>query len=88
MDARAGFEDALRRYRELDLPFQVAQASMSMAHALGVADPAVRAVADDGRLILVRLGATPFIRNIDRLLAAADGPRETPIAEVGAIPAE
>ncbi|MFN8520707.1 MAG: AAA family ATPase [Chloroflexota bacterium] len=70
-EARAGFEEALRRFRDLDLPFQCAVAAISMGAALGIADPAVRPALDEGRAILVRLGAVTFLRIVDRLLAEA-----------------
>ena len=84
MDARAGYEEALRHYREMDLPFQVAQACTSMAFALGVEDPAVRVVANEGRAILVRLGATPLLRRLERVLGGPEG-HESPSAAAEAL---
>ncbi len=76
IEARAGFEEALRRFRDLDLPFQGAAAAISMGAALGVADPAVRPVLDEARATFVRLGGAPFVRIIDQLLADAPAPSQ------------
>jgi class 3 adenylate cyclase/tetratricopeptide (TPR) repeat protein len=69
LEARSGFDEAIRRYRELELPFQVAMGALSMGFALGVADPAVRALAEEGRAILARLGSPPYLRLMDQALA-------------------
>ena len=69
VEARAGFDEALRRYREMDLPWQVAQAALGVASVMDIDDPHVRAIADEGRHVLVRLGATPFVAAMDALLA-------------------
>jgi len=88
MDARAGFDEALRRFRDHDLPFQVAQASISMGYALGTTDPGVRAVVEEGRAILVRMGAAPFLRLVDRVLEVADQAERSPVTEGHLSPAE
>ena len=71
VEARAGFDDALRRYREMDLPWQIAQAALGVASVMDINDPQVRAIAVEGRDIMVRLGATPFVAAMDELLATA-----------------
>ena len=89
IEAGASFDDALRRYRDLDLPWQVAQATLSMASVLDTTEPTVRATVDEGRRIMARLGATPFLRLMDAALARW-GQSPTPVemaasetAEVG-----
>jgi hypothetical protein len=90
MDARAGFEDAVRRYRDVDLPFQVAAAAISAAYTLGVGDTGMKALVDDGRAILVRLDAPPMLRILDRALGetGAPAPEVGPVTvDPGAVPA-
>ncbi len=71
-DARAGFDEALRRYRELELPFQVALGGVSAAFALGVGDPALRGQVEEGREILLGLGAAPILRILDQASAGGE----------------
>ena len=78
MDARAGYDEALRVFRESDLPYQVAQASTSMAYALGVADPTVRAIVAEAMAICTRLGATPLLRRLEQVLTDASEPTSDP----------
>jgi tetratricopeptide (TPR) repeat protein len=61
-EARSGFEEALRRYRELDLPYQLGAAAISMVYTLGAEDPGARAIVDEGRAIFERLGSPPLLR--------------------------
>lgn len=75
LDARSSFEEAIRRYRDLELPYQVAWAAILMAYTLEGGDPAVRAVIDEGRAILERLGSPPMLRLLDQAPGAqAPGP--------------
>ncbi len=74
----------------MDLPWQVAQAALGMASVMDTNDPQVRAIADEGREIMVRLGARPFVTTMDVLLAggSTQDPAPEPAGEASVSTAE
>jgi len=66
-EAQAGFADALRRWRELGLDFEVAICTLNLVTMLGASDPETRAAADEAAALFERLGAKP----LQELLAGA-----------------
>jgi hypothetical protein len=78
-EARAGFEEAMRRYRELDLPYQLGAAAISMVYALGAEDPGARAIVDEGRAIFERLGSPPLLRILEQGAARLERAEGEPV---------
>ncbi len=68
-EAAGLFQDALRRLRELGMPFDEGLTAIDMAMMLDPAAHDVRAATDAAREILERLGAVPFIARLDAALA-------------------
>ena len=75
-EALAGYRDALRRWRDLGLPWDEALAGIDMALLLDPTDPDVAAAVASSRAILERLGARPFLERLDR----AQQPGGRPVA--------
>ena len=71
-DALAGYRTANAAWRAIDLPWDQALTAIDMAHVLGPAVPDVRAAAGDAREILARLGARPFLAQLDAIIGPAD----------------
>src|SRR5205085_8328149 len=59
-DALGLYRQALRAWRDLGLPWDEALCAIDMATLLDPSESEVRAAAEAGRAILVRLGARPF----------------------------
>ena len=78
-DALVLYRDAIRRFRDSGLPFDEALTAIEMATLLDPAEPEVRAAADAGREILVRLAAAPLIAQLDGARARSAG-RAVPAA--------
>jgi hypothetical protein len=70
-EALALYRDALRAWRDLGLAWDEALAGLDMATLLDPADPEVRAAANSARVILVRLGAAPFVERLDAAMRRA-----------------
>jgi len=67
-EALTGFREALGDWRDLGIPWRVALTAILMATVLGPDEPDVRSAAEEGRQILARLGARPFLERLDALL--------------------
>ena len=67
VDARAGFQEVIRMYDELGLPWPAAEATLVMATVLGPTDPAVAGAVIEARTIMRDLGAEPYVRLLDGL---------------------
>ncbi len=82
-EALAGYRDALRRWRDLSLPWDEALAGIDMAMLLDPADPDVAAAVESSRAILERLGARPFLERLDRAQQVGGRPaaRRAPATE-------
>ena len=76
-EALAGFREAVRAYRGLGLAFDEAAAAVDMATLLGAPErdaPDVVAAINAARETLTRLGARPFLVQLDKVLAATGSP--------------
>ena len=79
-EALAGFREALKGYRGLGLAFDEAAAAVDMATLLNAPEreaPDVVAAIDSARETLTRLGARPFLDQLDRV-ATGTGNSPTP----------
>ncbi len=72
-DAMALYRDANRRFRDSGLPFDEGLTAIEMATLLDPAEPEARAAIDAGRAILEKLGARPFVEQLDAALAHPAG---------------
>ena len=61
--------DAIRRFRDLELPVDEALTAIEMATLLDPAKPEVRVAAESAREILTRLRAQPFLERLDAAMA-------------------
>jgi class 3 adenylate cyclase/tetratricopeptide (TPR) repeat protein len=78
LDGRAGdavslYRDAIRRFRDLGMAFELARCLGDAAVALGQTDPDGRAAADEARTILGQLGAQAYLERLAVLLSAPGG---------------
>jgi len=79
VDALAGYREALRAYRQLDLAFDEALAGIDMAILLG---PSEREAADvaaaiaTARETLTRLGAAPFLARLEAAVSGGSPPAD------------
>jgi len=72
-EAIAGFHAAMEGWRGLGLDFDRALCALDAVSLLDPADDVTAELAGEGRAILERLGARPFLEQLDRALD--DGPR-------------
>jgi tetratricopeptide (TPR) repeat protein len=72
-EALAEYRDALRRWRELGLDFDLARCGLEFLTSLPD-EPEAREAAEESRRIFERLGARPFIERVDAALATAGAP--------------
>ena len=79
--AAADYREALRRYRELDLPLDVGLMAIEMAYVLGPTDPLTQEAVSIGRPAFAAERARTFLDLLDD--AIAKGPHE-PLAAEGA----
>ena len=82
-EALAGYRDALRRWRDLGLPWDEALAGVDMAMLLDPADPDVAEAITSSRAVLERLGARPFLARLDQVLVARGRPDSNPPGHAG-----
>ena len=70
-EALARYDEALRGWRDLRLPWDEALTSIDMAILLDPTHPEVQAAGASGREILSRLRASPFLARLDAALAVS-----------------
>jgi len=68
------YREALQAWRDLGLAWDEALTGLDMAHVLDPSDPDVVAAAEMSRATLARLGAAPFLAELDRALADRRAP--------------
>jgi tetratricopeptide (TPR) repeat protein len=68
-DALGLYREALREWRDMGLEWDEALCALDMAMLLDPADPEVSAAAESARVILVGLGATPFLDRLETAMA-------------------
>lgn len=66
-EALAGYAEALRVWRALDLPFEVALTDLELVELVGLDNREARAAADEARAIATQLGAIGLVRRLDRV---------------------
>ena len=59
-EARAGFTDAIRRWRELGFEFEAATCALNFVRLLGTSEPDARVAAEEAEALFERLGARPM----------------------------
>jgi hypothetical protein len=69
-DAKGGFTEAIRRWRELGARYQLALAQLNFVWMLGSGSAEARRAAHEAREIFTALHAEPFIRFLDEALSA------------------
>ncbi len=72
-EALTTYRDANRAWRSLDLPWDEALTALAMARILGPDEPDVRAATAAARSTLERIGARPFLAQLDALMGAPVG---------------
>jgi tetratricopeptide (TPR) repeat protein len=72
-EALAEYRDAMRRWRELGLDFDLARCGLEFVTSLPD-EPEAREAAEESRRIFERLGARPFLERIDAALQVAGTP--------------
>ena len=77
-EALALYRDAIRRWRDLGLVLDEALAGIDMVTLLDVDEPEVRAVAENSRAILERLGAKPLLARLDAAMTRPSSSVATP----------
>jgi hypothetical protein len=70
-DAIQGFLDALRRFPELGLEFEVARVALDFVLLLGPDVPEARSAGEGARAIFERVGAKPYLERLDAAMARA-----------------
>ena len=84
--AVAAYREALRAWREMDVPFYVGLTALEFAILVGPNEPEAAAAADEARAIWTRLGSPPLLARLDEGLArwaegaeTATGPSAVPV---------
>ncbi|MBA3308357.1 MAG: hypothetical protein H0T04_06685, partial [Chloroflexi bacterium] len=77
VEAVNGFRDTGRRLKEEGMVLEVALNGLLSVQLLGSSNPDARGLGDEAREIFVRLGARPFIRQMDDALAEPSDERES-----------
>ncbi len=67
--AMAAYRDAIRRWRDMDVPFMLGLCLLDVATLVGPREPEARAAADEARAIFTRLGSPPLLARLDAGLA-------------------
>ena len=70
-EARTGFSDAWRRWREIGMETEAALCALTWVRLLGADDPEARAAADSAAGLFERLGMTPFLEQLTAARRAA-----------------
>jgi class 3 adenylate cyclase/tetratricopeptide (TPR) repeat protein len=73
-EAAPRYHEAMRAERELGMEFQRALTCLDAISVAPAGDPLVRSTADEARTILSRIGAAPFLDQLDALLARGESP--------------
>ncbi len=76
VEAIDGFRDTARRLKEAGMVLEVALNGLLSVRLLGSSDPHARVLAEEARDIFVRMGARPFIEQLDDALAEPSDEQE------------
>jgi len=63
--AITGYRDAIRSWRDMDVPFFLGLTLLEFATLVGPGEPEARAAADEARAIFTRLGSPPLLTRLD-----------------------
>jgi class 3 adenylate cyclase/tetratricopeptide (TPR) repeat protein len=63
--AVTGYRDAIRSWRDMDVPFFLGLTLLEFATLVGPGEPEARAAADEARAIWTRLGSPPLLARLD-----------------------
>jgi len=63
--AITGYRDAIRSWRDMDVPFFLGLTLLEFATLVGPREPEARAAADEARAIFTRLGSPPLLARLD-----------------------
>jgi hypothetical protein len=87
--AVGSYREALRAFRDMDVPLYHGLTAMECAILIGPDDPEAAAAADEARSIFARLGIPPLLRRLDEGLARSERParRGAPAAAAEGTPA-
>jgi hypothetical protein len=66
-EAATGYLAAARRWRELEVWFELALSQYDFAATIGTKHPDARAAAEEARQIFTRLGAKPMLQRLDNV---------------------
>jgi class 3 adenylate cyclase/tetratricopeptide (TPR) repeat protein len=72
--AVGSYREALRAFRDMDVPLYHALTALDFATLIGPGDPEAAAAADEARSIFTRLGIPPLLRRLDEGLARSERP--------------
>ena len=87
--AIARYREALRAWREMDVPFFTGLTSLEFATLVGPERPEARAAADESRAIWTRLGSPPMLARLDAGLAKwAEAATEVKARPTATVPVE
>jgi hypothetical protein len=78
-EARAGFADALRRWRDLGMEMEAAICALNFVNMLGPSHPDALAAADGAAALFERLGAKPFADLLARAMRSTPATPHTPV---------
>jgi len=67
--AIAAYREAIRSWRDMDVPFWLGLTLLEFATLVGPGEPEARAAADEARAIWTRLGSPPLLARLDAGLA-------------------
>jgi class 3 adenylate cyclase/tetratricopeptide (TPR) repeat protein len=87
--AIAGYREAIRSWRDMDVPFHVGLTSLEFAITIGPDEPEAAAAADEARAIWTSLGSPPMLARLDAGLARwTEASTEVKARPTAAVPAE
>ena len=66
-EAAQGYVAAARRWRELEVWFELALSQFDFAATVGTNDPETKPAADEARQIFTRLGAMPMLARLQKI---------------------
>jgi tetratricopeptide (TPR) repeat protein len=77
-DALSTYRDAMRTWRDLGIGNDEHFTALDMVFLIGPANPEVKPYAETAREFFERVGARPFVEQLDRALADASAPAPSP----------
>jgi class 3 adenylate cyclase/tetratricopeptide (TPR) repeat protein len=72
-EAAASYRDAIRQWRDLETPFDLALCELDFVRLVGGENPDAKAAVDEARAIFTRLDATPLLRMLNEAVGLPVG---------------